>query len=483
MKTILIANRGLSAIKFILSIRDLYTIDEIKLIGIATPDDITSDYRYISQLDKILFAENDIYTNIENIIDLCLKNNIDAVFPGWGYLSESSEFSQKLEEHNIIFMGPSSQTIDSLGNKINSMKLAEENNVPLIKWSGSKPLLSLDDVIKSVYDIGIPCMIKEADGGGGKGIRIINTLDKSIIEQNYHQIINEMHKDIGTVKLFVMELMENCHHIEVQLVGDGIKTIHLFGRDCTSQRRNQKLIEEGPITVAPDSIIKLCEDSAIKLAESVNYLGLGTAEFLYTPKNNKLTFLEINPRLQVEHIVTELLLNINLPTILYKLTCEKFRLEQIFTTSFNYKTNTYFKKLNKLLLTISIIVIPINVFSKEDKREMVNFPDMMKNHMLANMRDHLVAINEIQISLAAGEMNKAADIAEQRLGMSSLDNHGAAHMAQMMPEGMKKIGTSMHKAASRFALKAQEGELKPALKSLSEVTSSCVACHASYKVH
>ena len=94
MKTILIANRGLSAIKFILSIRDLYTIDEIKLIGIATPDDITSDYRYISQLDKILFAENDIYTNIENIIDLCLKNNIDAVFPGWGYLSESSEFSQ-----------------------------------------------------------------------------------------------------------------------------------------------------------------------------------------------------------------------------------------------------------------------------------------------------------------------------------------------------------------------------------------------------
>ena len=151
-----------------------------------------------------------------------------------------------------------------------------------------------------------------------------------------------------------MELMENCHHIEVQLVGDGIKTIHLFGRDCTSQRRNQKLIEEGPITVAPDSIIKLCEDSAIKLAESVNYLGLGTAEFLYTPKNNKLTFLEINPRLQVEHIVTELLLNINLPTILYKLTCEKLRLEQIFTTSFNYKTNTYFKKPNKHIIAVRL---------------------------------------------------------------------------------------------------------------------------------
>lgn len=120
--------------------------------------------------------------------------------------------------------------------------------------------------------------------------------------------------------------------------------------------------------------------------------------------------------------------------------------------------------------------------NKQDKRELVKFPQMMQNHMMSNMRDHLAAVNEIQINLADGEMNKAADIAEQRLGMSSLDNHGAHHMAQMMPEGMQKIGTEMHRAASRFALKAQEGDLVPALKALSEVTSACVACHAAYKV-
>jgi biotin carboxylase len=354
MKNILIINRGLSAIKFILSIRDLYTQDQIKLIGIATSDDITSDYRYISQLDKILFSDNDIYMNIEKIISLCLQNNIYAVFPGWGYLSERSDFVKKLEENNILFMGPTSKTINLLGNKINSMQLAHINNVPLVKWSGSEPLTNLNSIVLSIKNIGVPCMIKEADGGGGKGIRVINSLDRDTIEKNYNQIINEMGKNNNTSKIFVMELMEDCHHIEVQLVGDGIKTIHLFGRDCTIQRRNQKLIEEGPITVAPPSIIKLCEDSAVKMAESVNYIGLGTAEFLYTSKNNKLTFLEINPRLQVEHIITELLLDINLPVILYKITCEKLRLEQIFTSNFSIKTNTYFDKPKKHVLSVRL---------------------------------------------------------------------------------------------------------------------------------
>lgn len=145
--------------------------------------------------------------------------------------------------------------------------------------------------------------------------------------------------------------------------------------------------------------------------------------------------------------------------------------------------------MNKFIPSISIITLTLvttigitNAMDTEDKRELVKFPQMMQNHMLANMRDHLTAINEIHVNLAEGEMNKAADIAEQRLGMSSLDNHGASHMAPMMPEGMQKIGTSMHKAASRFALKAQEGDLQPAVKALSEVTSACVACHASYKV-
>jgi hypothetical protein len=118
----------------------------------------------------------------------------------------------------------------------------------------------------------------------------------------------------------------------------------------------------------------------------------------------------------------------------------------------------------------------------DDERQLVELPEMMQQHMLANMRDHLLALNEILVNMGNAELDKAAEIAEQRLGMSSLDSHGAEHMATFMPQGMRQAGTEMHKAASRFALKAQEGELLPAYKMLSEVTSSCVACHAGYRI-
>lgn len=139
-----------------------------------------------------------------------------------------------------------------------------------------------------------------------------------------------------------------------------------------------------------------------------------------------------------------------------------------------------FKKITAAI-TVSLLLVTV-ASSEEDKRQKVEFPAMMKTHMLGNMRDHLNAINEILLNMGNGEMDKAADIAEQRLGMSSLDNHGASHMAKMMPKGMRAAGTSMHKAASRFALKAQEGDALAAYKSLQEVTAACVTCHAGYKV-
>ena len=129
-----------------------------------------------------------------------------------------------------------------------------------------------------------------------------------------------------------------------------------------------------------------------------------------------------------------------------------------------------------LVLTSSISI------AENDMRQLVQLPEMMQQHMMTNMRDHLVAINEILVNLGNGEMDKAAEIAEQRLGMSSLESHGASHMAKFMPEGMRHAGTSMHRAASRFALKAQEGELLPAYKMLSEVTSACVTCHSGYRI-
>ena len=144
-------------------------------------------------------------------------------------------------------------------------------------------------------------------------------------------------------------------------------------------------------------------------------------------------------------------------------------------------------KLKSTIITICIsmalFTLTTSVFSEDDKRQFVEMPKMMQQHQLANMRDHLMAINEILLNMGNGDLDKAADIAESRLGMSSLSTHGASHMAQVIPKNMGAIGTSMHKAASRFALKAQEGDPLPAYKSLQEVTSACVACHAGYKTH
>lgn len=138
----------------------------------------------------------------------------------------------------------------------------------------------------------------------------------------------------------------------------------------------------------------------------------------------------------------------------------------------------------KLYLTIKIITIFTSnaLFAKEDTRELVKFPEMMQHHMLSNMRDHLQSLNEILENMSNDNMNKAADIAEYRLGMSSLTLHGASHIKKFMPEGMAKIGTNMHKAASHFALKVEEGDLPAALKSLSKVTASCIACHSGYRI-
>ncbi len=140
------------------------------------------------------------------------------------------------------------------------------------------------------------------------------------------------------------------------------------------------------------------------------------------------------------------------------------------------------KSATRLIGTIFALYSINAAHAFDDERALVQMPDMMQEHMLSNMRDHLAALNEILRKLAAGEMDEAADIAESRLGMSSLESHGASHMAKMMPEGMRNIGTSMHKAASNFALKAQEGEALPAYGALSEITAACVACHSAYRV-
>lgn len=140
------------------------------------------------------------------------------------------------------------------------------------------------------------------------------------------------------------------------------------------------------------------------------------------------------------------------------------------------------KYIVSLLVLVSTAYQPLVSSANDDTRKLVELPEMMQQHMMSNMRDHLVALNEILINIANGQLDQAAEIAESRLGMSSLESHGASHMAKFMPEGMRQAGTSMHRTASRFALKAQEGEVLPAYNALSEVTSTCVACHSGYRI-
>ena len=325
---VLIANRGMSAIKFLVSMREEYEASEVVLVGVVTPEDLRSGYRYVDLVDETVEAPDGVYMDVDALLALATRHRIEAVFPGWGYLSERSDFAAALEGVGIRFLGPTSGTIDALGNKINSMVVAEREDVPIVRWSGATPLRDVPSTVAAAARVGLPCVLKDAEGGGGKGIRMV--YEASEVPTAFRQIEAEMKRGPGQSCLFVMELMRDCRHIEIQVVGDGTRAMHLFGRDCTTQRRNQKLIEEGPIVVAPPEVVARAQEAAIRMAEAVRYRGLGTAEFLYTPHDQRLTFLEINPRLQVEHVVTELLTGVNLPVLLYRVAGEDRALRDCF---------------------------------------------------------------------------------------------------------------------------------------------------------
>jgi len=319
IRRIMIANRGLCAYKFIMSIRD-FCIERnqtLELYAIVTDNDLSSKYRYIEHADYAIYCkDDDVYMNPHKIVELCKKHQVDAVYPGWGYLSESAVFSNLLAANQIVFIGPTGESIETLGNKIKCMKLAEELHVPLLPWSGVEPLVDYPQVAAWADRIGFPVFIKDADGGGGKGIRIVRTADE--LEDSYNSMLLEC-KARTVPSIFVMKLAQNCRHLEIQLVGDGVDAIHLFGRDCTLQRRNQKLFEEGPITVVDPAQIERLQRCSVEMVRAVHFRGVCTAEFLYEMDTGEMTFLEINPRLQVEHIVTEMMTGLNLPAIQYQI--------------------------------------------------------------------------------------------------------------------------------------------------------------------
>jgi len=274
MMNVLICNRGLSAVKFIISLKDWLSNDiasdheyKIKLFGFVSNTDLKSQYKYVTLLDQQIYVEDNdaIYTDIEAVIAYCKLHDINVVFPGWGYLSENEQFVRRLEEENIIFIGPSSRAMEMVGNKLSCNEIAQNLGVPVLPWSGDKKLETYEEIEGWCEQIGYPVMLKAGNSGGGKGIRVVRR--KEDIYELWQEIVNE----VTDAMIYVCKYIEKANHFEIQIVGDGEDALHLHGRDCSTQRRNQKLVEECPITKANPETIRCMEKYAVDMMRHVGY--------------------------------------------------------------------------------------------------------------------------------------------------------------------------------------------------------------------
>ena len=335
IRRVLIANNGIAAVKAIRSIKrwayeNLGSDKAIEFIVMATPEDLKVNAEYIHMADRMVKVpggtNNHNYANIKLITSIAERYEADAVWAGWGHASENPKLPEALSAKKIIWMGPSPEAMRALGDKIASTIIAQSASVPCVAWSGTGITVhyakekgvptdtyakacvhSVEQAVEVCREIGFPVMIKASEGGGGKGIRKVE--DESKVAFAFRQVEAE----VPGSPIFIMKLAFKCRHLEVQLLADEWgNAVALLGRDCSIQRRHQKIIEEGPVVAAPPHIWRQMEQSAVRLAKEVGYVGVGTVEYLYL-ETGEYFFLELNPRLQVEHPVTELITGVNLP--------------------------------------------------------------------------------------------------------------------------------------------------------------------------
>jgi acetyl/propionyl-CoA carboxylase alpha subunit/acetyl-CoA carboxylase carboxyltransferase component len=262
--------------------------DEAVLIGPADPGEAFAASPYLD------------YAELERALREC---RADAVWPGWGFVSEKAEFAELCERLGITFIGPSADVMRRLGDKIESKRLAEEAGVPLAAWSGG-PVADLKEAQAAAESIGYPLMVKATAGGGGRGIRLVRSAEQ--LDEAFERASSEAGKTAGDATVFLERAIRGGHHIEVQVVADAKGTVWTLGvRDCSVQRRNQKVIEESASTVLPAEQEKMVRAHAAELIRAAGYVNAATVEFLYEPGERLLSFLEVNTRLQVEHPVTE----------------------------------------------------------------------------------------------------------------------------------------------------------------------------------
>ncbi|MFA7412912.1 MAG: acetyl-CoA carboxylase biotin carboxylase subunit [Rhizobium sp.] len=307
IRSILIANRGEIAVRIIRAAQAL----GIRTVQVHSAAD--RDMLAVKLADQSVEigppAAAKSYLNIEAVLKAAKETGVDAVHPGYGFLSENAVFAQAVEDAGLIFVGPKARSISLLGDKVEARKVAKRAGVPTVPGSDGR-IDDLQTACAIVEQIGFPVMIKAAAGGGGRGIRIAETM--ADFERHFPQASAEALAAFGDGGLYIEKVISRARHVEVQVLGDGEDAVHCFERECSLQRRRQKVWEEAPSFRLPDDVRRELCASAVALAREVKYRGAGTVEYLYDEASGEFYFIEVNTRIQVEHPVTEMITGIDL---------------------------------------------------------------------------------------------------------------------------------------------------------------------------
>lgn len=304
---ILIANRGEIAVRIIRACR------EMGIETVAVYSEADRDAIHTQMADEAVCigpaAAKDSYLNIQNMISATVLTGAQAIHPGFGFLSENSKFAKMCRECNITFIGPDPECIENMGNKSNARDIMINAKVPVVP--GSKGVIEDEkELISVAKEIGYPVMIKASAGGGGRGIRIV--YKESELVKSYENARAEAKAAFGDETIYMEKFIENPKHVEIQILGDSFgNVVYLGERDCSMQRRNQKVLEEAPCPIMTEELRKTMGETAVRAAKAVNYNNAGTIEFLLD-KDNRFYFMEMNTRIQVEHPITEMITGIDL---------------------------------------------------------------------------------------------------------------------------------------------------------------------------
>ncbi|WP_455661844.1 pyruvate carboxylase [Pradoshia sp.] len=307
IKKVLVANRGEIAIRVFRACNEL----GIRTVGIYSREDYISYHRYKADEAYLVGSGKkpiEAYLDIEGILEIAKMSGADAIHPGYGFLSENIEFAKRCQEEGFVFIGPKIKHLDMFGDKVKAKEQARLAGIPIIPGSNG-PVSGLDDVIRFGEVNGYPLIIKAALGGGGRGMRIVRQPDE--IEEAYQRAKSEAKASFGSDEVYVERFIENPKHIEIQILGDSYgEIIHLFERDCSVQRRHQKVVEVAPsVSLSNELREKICQ-AAVQLMKNVEYVNAGTVEFLVS--GNEFYFIEVNPRVQVEHTITEMITGVDI---------------------------------------------------------------------------------------------------------------------------------------------------------------------------